>query len=62
METVIPALDKRVLIVNGGYRGAKARLLSINETKFAVSVKIEDGPYAGTVLDAVAYEDVCKVA
>lgn len=62
LETVIPALEKRVLIVNGAYRNTKAKLLSIDEKSFSVTVKIDEGPYSGRTVERVAYEDVCKLA
>ena len=42
LETVIPAKGKRVLIVNGAFRGAVASLLSIDIDNFKAVVKLED--------------------
>ena len=58
LETVIPAAGGRVLLVNGAWRGESATLLDMNETSFCVRVKLD----TGRVLDAVEYEDVCKLA
>uniref|UniRef100_A0A8C7DU06 Kin17 DNA and RNA binding protein n=1 Tax=Naja naja TaxID=35670 RepID=A0A8C7DU06_NAJNA len=41
LETVIPAPGKKVLILNGGYRGNEATLLGINEKSFSATVLIE---------------------
>jgi DNA/RNA-binding protein KIN17 len=62
VETVIPSVDKRVMIVNGAYRGCKATLKSINVDKFCCTVKIDEGLYTGRSLENVDYEDVCKLA
>lgn len=62
LETVIPQIGGLVRIVNGAYRGSKARLLSVNTEKFCAKVQIEKGVYDGRVLQAVEYEDICKVA
>jgi len=61
VETVIPAAGGKVRLVNGRGRGEAATLLAIDEEKFCVSARIDDGPAAGTVLDRVEYEDVCKL-
>lgn len=61
LETVIPQIGGLVKIVNGAYRGSKARLLEVNTDKFCAKVQIEKGIYDGRVLQAVEYEDICKV-
>ncbi|KAL2922848.1 KIN17-like protein [Bienertia sinuspersici] len=62
LETVIPQIGGLVRIVNGAYRGSKAKLLSIDTDKFCAKVQIEKGAYDGRVLQAVEYEDLCKLA
>ncbi|KAK9885885.1 hypothetical protein WA026_013760 [Henosepilachna vigintioctopunctata] len=62
LETVIPALGKLVLIVNGAYRQEIATLLSLNESKFSASLEIEKGPLKGRKLDDIAYEDFSKLS
>ncbi|XP_021762367.1 KIN17-like protein [Chenopodium quinoa] len=62
LETVIPQIGGLVKIVNGAYRGMNARLLSINTDKYCAKVQIEKGLYDGRVLQAVDYEDICKLA
>ncbi|KAI3981231.1 hypothetical protein MKX01_041370 [Papaver californicum] len=49
-------------IVNGAYRGSNARLLKVDTDKFSAKVQIEKGIYDGRVLQAVDYEDICKIA
>ena len=61
LETVIPQIGGVVRIVNGAYRGSSARLLSVNTERFCAKVQIEKGIYDGRVLQAVDYEDICKV-
>ncbi|KAK2192597.1 hypothetical protein NP493_26g05047 [Ridgeia piscesae] len=41
LETVIPAIGKRVLVVNGAYRGSEAVLTAVDEKHFCCSIKIE---------------------
>lgn len=62
LETVIPQIGGLVRIVNGAYRGSNARLLSIDTDKYCAKVQLEKGLYDGRVLQAVDYEDICKVA
>nr|GEV11481.1 hypothetical protein [Tanacetum cinerariifolium] len=62
LETVIPQIGGAVRVVNGGYRGSNARLLSVNTGKFCAKVQIEKGVYDGRVIQAIEYEDICKVA
>ncbi|KAH7656926.1 DNA/RNA-binding protein KIN17 protein [Dioscorea alata] len=62
LETVIPQIGGLVRIVNGAYRGSNARLLSVNTEKFCAKVQIEKGAYDGRVLQAVDYEDICKIS
>jgi DNA/RNA-binding protein KIN17 len=40
LETVIPAIGKKVFIVNGAYRGLEAILEHINEKMFSVKLSI----------------------
>lgn len=61
LETVIPALGKLVLIVNGAYRGEKATLLSIDEKHFSVNLEIASGVLKGRKLSGIQYEDICKL-
>ncbi|ONK61747.1 uncharacterized protein A4U43_C08F33160 [Asparagus officinalis] len=61
LETVIPQVGGIIRIVNGAYRGSNARLLSVNTERFCAKVQIEKGIYDGRVLQAVDYEDICKV-
>lgn len=61
LETVIPQIGGLVRIVNGAYRGLTARLLSVETERFCAKVQIEKGVYDGRVLQAVDYEDICKV-
>ncbi|XP_050387556.1 KIN17-like protein [Argentina anserina] len=62
LETVIPQIGCLVKIVNGAYRGSNARLLAVDTDKFCAKVQIEKGVYDGRVLQAVDYEDICKLA
>jgi len=62
VETVIPAVGKKVLIVNGAYRGQEATLDDIHQDKFSVDVTLLTGSMVGTRLDNMAYEDVSKLA
>ncbi|KAL6980525.1 DNA/RNA-binding protein kin17 [Sarracenia purpurea var. burkii] len=61
LETVIPQIGGLVRIVNGAYRGSQAKLLAVDTDKFCARVQIEKGIYDGRVLQAVEYEDFCKV-
>lgn len=61
LETVIPAIGKTVLIVNGAYRGARASLVSLDEKTFSVALELKDGPHRGKRIDRIPYEDICKV-
>ncbi|KAH7387191.1 hypothetical protein KP509_16G010000 [Ceratopteris richardii] len=62
LETVIPQIGGLVKIVNGAYRGSNARLLSIDTAKFTAKVQIEKGLYDGRILNAIEYEDICKLS
>lgn len=61
LETVIPALGKTVLIVNGIHRGIAASLVSLDEKSFSVTVDLKDGPHRGKRIDRIPYEDICKL-
>ncbi|XP_032077352.1 DNA/RNA-binding protein KIN17 [Thamnophis elegans] len=62
LETVIPAPGKKVLVLNGGYRGNEATLLGINEKSFSATVLIESGALKGRQVDGIPYEDISKLA
>ncbi|XP_068128757.1 DNA/RNA-binding protein KIN17 isoform X2 [Hyperolius riggenbachi] len=62
LETVIPAPGKRVLILNGGYKGNFGTLDSINEKSFSATIIIDSGPLKGRKVEGLPYEDFSKVA
>lgn len=61
LETVIPALGKRMKVVNGAYRGEIAKLLAIDEDNFCVFMEITSGLLQGRKVNNVQYEDICKL-
>ncbi|XP_031490273.1 KIN17-like protein [Nymphaea colorata] len=61
LETVIPQIGGLVRIVNGAYRGSNARLLAIDTANYCAKVQIEKGIYDGRILQAIDYEDICKI-
>lgn len=61
LETVIPAVGKNILVLNGGYRGHKAILKGLDEKNFCVSVEIASGPLKGRVVNHIKYEDISKL-
>ncbi|NXO25753.1 KIN17 protein, partial [Cisticola juncidis] len=62
LETVIPAQGKKVMVLNGGYRGNEGILESINEKRFSVTITIDSGPFKGHRVEDIQYEDVSKLA
>uniref|UniRef100_A0A8D2M8V3 DNA/RNA-binding protein Kin17 WH-like domain-containing protein n=1 Tax=Zonotrichia albicollis TaxID=44394 RepID=A0A8D2M8V3_ZONAL len=62
LETVIPAPGKKVLVLNGGYRGNEGILESINEKRSSVTITINSGPLKGRRVEDIQYEDVSKLA
>ncbi|XP_078156187.1 KIN17-like protein [Carex rostrata] len=62
LDTVISQIGGLVKIVNGAYRGLNAKLLSVDMCQFCAKFQIEKGVYDGRVLQAVEYEDICKLA
>lgn len=61
LETVIPALEKPVLVVNGAYRGSEAILKKLDERNFCVTIEISRGPLKGRIVEGVQYEDISKI-
>lgn len=60
LETVLPAIGKQVLVLNGAYRGSTATLEKVNVEKFCSTIKISEGPLAGRVVEDVPYDDISK--
>ncbi|OZC08652.1 hypothetical protein X798_04333 [Onchocerca flexuosa] len=60
VETVIPAVGRMMLIVNGAYRGTRAVLQEIKEEQFAVVLRLEESFAKGRIL-CLPYEDACKL-
>ncbi len=58
LETVIPKVGKKVMILNGRGRGMVAELMSVDEKKLRGSLKILD---LDIILDKVDYNDFSKV-
>jgi DNA/RNA-binding protein KIN17 len=61
LETVLPAVGRKVLVVNGAYRGEIATLEDINEKEFSVKITIAAGPLKGRAVNGVQYEDISKL-
>lgn len=61
LETVIPAVGRHVLIVNGAYRGNTATLEGLDTDHFCATVKINSGPLNGRVISKIEYEDISKL-
>ncbi|XP_054735577.1 DNA/RNA-binding protein KIN17 [Anastrepha obliqua] len=61
LETVIPALDNSILVVNGAYRGCEAILKSLDEHNYCVTIEISRGPLKGRIVEKVQYEDISKI-
>ncbi|UJR10330.1 hypothetical protein I4U23_014536 [Adineta vaga] len=64
VETVIPAIGKRVLVVNGTHCGQEAILEAIHQDSFSVDITLltVQGSMTGTRIENVIYEDVSKLA
>ncbi|NXH09911.1 KIN17 protein, partial [Bucco capensis] len=62
LETVIPAPGKKVMVLNGGYRGNVGILDSINEERFSATIIIDSGPLKGRRVEGIQYEDISKLA
>ncbi|KAK9500863.1 hypothetical protein O3M35_002040 [Rhynocoris fuscipes] len=60
LETVIPAIGRKVKIVNGGYAGQIAELTKIDTKNFCGSLKICSGPLNGKIVN-IPYEDFSKL-
>lgn len=60
LETVIPAIGKQVLVLNGGYRGNTATLKEIDTSNYCVTIEIASGPLKGRIVNNVQYEDISK--
>ena len=56
LETVVPALGKTVLIVNGKHRGKRATLTALNVEAFSADIEMD----SGEVLRNVPYEHFSK--
>ncbi|PAV75512.1 hypothetical protein WR25_13601 [Diploscapter pachys] len=61
VETVIPSVGRKMLVVNGAYRGSVAVLESLDEKKFCVNLTIDEGVLKGRKISA-PYEDASKLA
>lgn len=61
LETVIPAVGRPVLVVNGAYRGCSAILKELDEKNYCVTIEIFSGPLKGRIVNKVDYEDICKL-
>lgn len=61
LETVIPAIGKKVLVVNGAYRGCEAVLKEVKVDKYCTKIEISSGLLRGRVVDNMQYEDISKL-
>jgi DNA/RNA-binding protein KIN17 len=62
LETVIPALGRKVKILKGKHKGSTGVLRTLHEDQFCVDVEIREGPWDGKVVRQIPYEDICKIS
>lgn len=60
LQTVLPILEKEVMIVRGTYRGCTAILKSISTEKSSLTVQVNQGAFQCKILNELSYDDVCK--
>ena len=58
LETVVPSIGRRVLLLQGKHKGCEATLLSIQQDAFSATVKMSKD---GTIVDSVPYEHFSKL-
>ncbi|XP_054161561.1 DNA/RNA-binding protein KIN17-like [Oppia nitens] len=61
VETVIPQIGRKVLVLRGLFRGLEATLLDVNYDKFCVKIRIDSEVSKGRVVDGIKYEDISKL-
>ena len=61
LETVVPKEGARCRVVNGRGRGCDAQVVRLRTGDFCVDVRVASGALAGSLLEGVEYEDICKV-
>ena len=61
LETVIPQVGRKVLVLNGAYEGSQAILDKLNVEEFTVNVTISSGVCKGRTVTDIPYEDVSKL-
>lgn len=61
VETVIPNIGGRVIVVNGMHVGREAELIKLDQDNFCVDVKLKSGPAIGKIVTRLPIEDVCKL-
>lgn len=61
VETVIPNIGGKVMVVNGMHVGREAELIKLDQDNFCVDVKLKSGPATGKVITRLSFEDVCKL-
>jgi DNA/RNA-binding protein KIN17 len=61
LETVIPPIGGKLKVVNGAYRGESAVLQALDIDNFSAKIKLTSGSSSGKSIDAIPYEDICKI-
>lgn len=61
IETVIPNIGGRVMVVNGMHVGREAELTKLDQDNFCVDIKLKSGPATGKIITRLPFEDVCKM-
>lgn len=61
VETVIPNIGGKVMVVNGRHVGREAELIKLDQDNFCVDVKLKNGPAIGKIITRLSFEDICKL-
>lgn len=60
VETVIPNIGGKVMVVNGMHVGREAELIKLDQDNYCADIKLKSGPAIGKIITRLPFEDVCK--
>jgi len=61
LETVVPGEGRKVMIVNGQYRGNLGKLVRICEDSNSADIRIKKGEHAGITVQKIPFDHLCKL-
>ncbi|KAF0990335.1 hypothetical protein HZS_981 [Henneguya salminicola] len=62
LQTIIPAIGREIILLEGHYRGCKGKLIEIDEKNLCANVQLINKPFVGKILNNLSFDNISKMS